>query len=115
MIPSHPPAAACASASSPRHVQRLRDGDAGRRSSKLLEDLAALVVRPAAQVLAVEPEDVEEDHPLVAALLQELKARRALLVEDDDLAVDDDLLRLHLLQRSRTCAGSAARDRARCG
>ena len=67
---------------------------------ELLEDLAPLVVRTAAQVFAVEPEDVEDEHPLVAAaLLQELEARRALLVEDDDLAVEDELLRLHLLQR----------------
>jgi len=82
------------------HVQQLREGDTGGRfSEQLLETLAALDVRQAAQVLAVLPQDVEEDQPLVASLLEQLKARRALLVQHDHLAVDDELLLLDLLNR----------------
>jgi hypothetical protein len=80
------------------HVQGLGDVDPGRYF-QLLEDLAALFVRAAAQVFAVQPEHVEDDHPLLAApLLQELEARRAFGVENHHFAVDDELLRLHLVQ-----------------
>src|ERR1019366_3110923 len=44
------------------------------------------------KVLAVQPEDVEDNEQFPAvALLQKLEARRAMLIEDDDLTVEHDV------------------------
>ena len=55
-----------------------------------LQEVAALFERPAPQVLAVEPQEIERHQHGVAVVppLEELEARRPLPVEGDDLAVD---------------------------
>src|ERR1043165_2509843 len=83
-----------------RHRQLLRKFDErGRTAQRALEQLAAVGVRQLADVVAVEPKDVEDEDELAVALLEELEARASLFVERDDLAVEHGLRHLQLPQR----------------
>src|SRR6185436_3763355 len=83
----------------PRGLKSLREAhEGGRAAEGLLEQLAAVEVGELAEVVAVEPEDVEDEDQRAVALLEELEARPPLLVEGDDLAVEDDLRHLQLAQ-----------------
>ena len=104
MTPSRPCCAAWSRALSPLmsscSERRTKGRTACARNAEgLLEQLAAIGVREVAEVVAVEPEDVEEDDDLAVALLEELESRPPLFVEGDDLAVEHDLRHLQLPQR----------------
>src|SRR6266851_2743466 len=79
-----------------RQRELLRDAHAGGRAAEgFLERRAPLLVGLLAKIPAVEPEDVEEENQLaLLALLQQLEARRSLIVERDDLAVQDHFRQL---------------------
>src|ERR1051325_10057444 len=80
MTPSRPCCAAWSRALSPLmsscSERRTKGRTACARNAEgLLEQLAAIGVREVAEVVAVEPEDVEEDDELAVALLEELESR----------------------------------------
>jgi hypothetical protein len=76
----------------PQHGWRVRQQAA--------QQIAPLFQRPRAQILAIEPQEVErEQDRLRAARVQELEARRAFRIERHDLAIDDRVADHELLQR----------------
>ena len=76
----------------PRSLEPLGEAHPCRRTTEqFLQQATPLLVALLAQIGSIEPEDIEEKHQLAFALLKKLKARDAVLVESDDLAIEHHL------------------------
>src|SRR5262249_4082824 len=70
-------------------------------ADEALQEVAAFVEGAAAEVLAVEPEQIEDAvRDRRGALLEELEARPPGVIERDDLAVEDGLAHDHPAERA---------------